>query len=131
MALISDILLIAGALGAAIYCLVLSRRLRKFNDLEQGVGGAVALMSTQVDDMTKTLVNAQSAAKSSTVSLQELTNRAEESAKHLELLMASLHDLPPTSNVNIPTQNREDSPVATEELQFLRHRSGNKIKGVS
>lgn len=36
MALIADILLIAGALSAGLYCLVLSRRLRQFTDLEIG-----------------------------------------------------------------------------------------------
>ena len=55
MNLIADILLVAGALGASLYCFVLSRRLAKFNDLEQGIGGAVAILSVQVDDMTKTL----------------------------------------------------------------------------
>ncbi len=47
MELIADILLVAGALGAGLYCFVLSRRLRKFTDLEQGVGGAVAVLSSQ------------------------------------------------------------------------------------
>ena len=47
MNLIADILLVAGALGAGIYCFVLARRLSKFNDLESGVGGAVAVLSAQ------------------------------------------------------------------------------------
>jgi hypothetical protein len=125
MALIADILLIAGALGAAIYCIVLSRRLKKFNDLETGVGGAVAVMSGQVDDMTKTLTVAQKAAATSTNSLQELTARAEQAAQHLELLVASLHDLP---KVDPAASKKTDSPAETkaetafDELLFLRHR---------
>ena len=51
MELIADILLIAGALGAGLYCIVLSRRLNRFTDLEKGVGGAIAVLSAQVDDM--------------------------------------------------------------------------------
>lgn len=94
MELISDILLIAGALGAAFYCVVLSRRLRRFNDLEKGVGGAIAVLSAQVDDMTKTLQKAQGAAQGSTASLEELTERAEGVSKRLELLVAAMHDLP-------------------------------------
>ena len=43
MELIADILLVAGALGAGLYCHVLARRLSRFNDLENGVGGAVAV----------------------------------------------------------------------------------------
>lgn len=90
----SDILLAIGALGAGIYCLVLSRRLRRFNNLENGVGGAVAVLSAQVDDMTKTLEKARKAAMQSSVTLTELTDRAESAARKLELMMASLHDLP-------------------------------------
>ncbi|MCO8143793.1 hypothetical protein NHN26_01025 [Rhodovulum tesquicola] len=94
MALIADILLIAGALGATLYCHVLARRLRRFNDLEKGMGGAIAVLSAQVDDMTKVLQGAQSTARHSTDGLQSLTGRAEDVARRLELLVAAMHDLP-------------------------------------
>ncbi len=94
MEMISDILLVAGALGAAFYCFILARRLSRFNDLENGVGGAVAVLSAQVDDLTRTLKTAQAAAGESSASLEQLTDRAEAVAKRLELLVASMHDLP-------------------------------------
>lgn len=94
MDVIADIMLIAGAAAAALYCIVLSRRLRRFNDLEKGVGGAIAVLSSQVDDMTKTLEAAKSSAEGSNASLGELTDRAELVAKRLELLVAAMHDLP-------------------------------------
>lgn len=94
MEMIADILLVAGALGAGFYCYILARRLSRFNDLENGVGGAVAVLSAQVDDLTKTLIAAQNTASASTDSLDELTDRAEGVAKRLELLVASMHDLP-------------------------------------
>ncbi|MFD1344034.1 hypothetical protein [Litorisediminicola beolgyonensis] len=94
MELIADALLVAGALGAGFYCFVLSRRLTRFNDLESGMGGAVAVLSAQVDDMTRTLSAAQRSAGASTESLAELTARAESVAKRLELMVASLHDIP-------------------------------------
>ncbi len=94
MALIADILLIAGALAAGLYCLVLSRRLRKFNDLENGVGGAVAVLSAQVDDMTKALERARAAAGASAESLEATTARAEGVRERLEILLAAMHDLP-------------------------------------
>lgn len=94
MELIADILLIAGALGAGAYCIVLSRRLSRFTDLEKGVGGAIAVLSSQVDDMTKALATARSSTASSAKSLDQLTGRAEGVAQRLELLVASLHDLP-------------------------------------
>ena len=94
MAFIADILLIAGALGAGFYCIILSRRLTKFTDLEKGMGGAIAVLSVQVDDLTKLLQKAQTTAAGSSSSLEDLTGRAEGAAKRLELLVASLHDLP-------------------------------------
>jgi len=93
MTLISDILLIGGALGVAFYCVVLSRRLTRFTDLEKGVGGAIAVLSAQVDDMTRTLQAAQVQAASSGKTLEELTMRAEDVARRLELHVAALHDL--------------------------------------
>lgn len=91
---VSDILLGAGALGAAIYCGVLAQRLKRFNNLENGVGGAVALLSAQVDDMTRTLDLARKAAGHSSETLTALTERAEEAARKLELMLAALNDLP-------------------------------------
>ena len=91
---IADILLVAGALGAGFYCYILARRLARFNDLESGVGGAVAVLSAQVDDLTRTLAAAQATATDSATSLTGLTTRAEDASRKLELLVASLHDLP-------------------------------------
>ncbi len=94
MDIIANIFMAAGAIGAGFYCLVLSNRLRRFTDLEKGVGGAVAVLSAQVDDLTKTLTLAQSSAKSSVTTLTGVSERAEAAANRLELLVASLHDLP-------------------------------------
>ncbi|WP_425071607.1 hypothetical protein [Sagittula sp. S175] len=111
MEMIADILLVAGALGAGFYCYVLARRLTKFTDLENGVGGAVAVLSAQVDDLTRTLTAAQDSAGDSTKSLQELTDRAEDVARRLELLVASMHDLP---------QKPQPKAEAAEPV-FVRH----------
>jgi hypothetical protein len=94
MTFLADLFLAAGAMGAGLYCLVLARRLRRFTDLETGVGGAVAVLSAQVDDLTTMLQRAEAAASGSVSRLAEVSNRADAAAKRLELLVASLHDLP-------------------------------------
>jgi len=94
MALISDILLILGAVAATIYCIILSKRLQNFKDLDKGIGGAVSVLSSQVETLTQALNQAQSSADQSNSSLTELTERAESVSQRLELLMASMHDLP-------------------------------------
>lgn len=99
MEIIADLLLGAGALGAGLFCYVLSRKLRSFSTLETGMGGAIAVLSAQVDDMTRALEQARTAAGDSTVKLRTLTERAEASAQRLELLLASLHDLPESGQI--------------------------------
>ena len=94
MEMIINLLMGAGALGAGFYCLILSRRLQALNGLEGGMGGAIAVLSAQVDDMTKALQAAQTTAGASHNALTGLTDRAEAAARQLELLLASLHDLP-------------------------------------
>ncbi len=121
MDLIADILLAAGAIGAGIYCFILGRRLNRFNDLEKGVGGAVAVLSAQVDDLTKTLEAAQETAAKSAETLTELTTRAEAMSQRLELQMASLHDIPVQQPQ--PTSQPSSSQQPQGEPMFVRHRA--------
>ena len=94
MELIANVLMGAGALGAGWFCYVLSKRLSAFGTLAGGVGGAIALPSMRVEGLTKMLDAARKAASDSSLALQAQTERAEESAGRLELLLAALHDLP-------------------------------------
>ena len=111
MDVIADILLVAGAAGAAVYCFVLSRRLRSLSKLEGGMGGAIAVLSAQVDEMTTALSKARETAGDSARTLESLTGRAEQSARRIELLLASLHDLPDT-----------DAGIASPRQKVLRRR---------
>lgn len=115
MNLIADILLISGTLGACIYCAVLSRRLKRFADVETGVGGAIATLSVQVDQMTAALGRAQSSAVTSSQSLETLTGRAEDVARRLELLVAAMHDL------NDAEPMRPPAAAAKAETPMLFH----------
>ena len=120
--MIADILLVAGAFGAGFYCFVLARRLTRFNDLENGVGGAVAVLSAQVDDLTRMLAAAQNTAGDSAQSLNALTERAEDAARKLELLVASLHDLPDAKSGK-PGADADEAVVAPV---FSRRMAGDR-----
>lgn len=120
MEIIADFLLISGALGAGFFCFILARRLNRFNDLEKGVGGAVALLSAQVDDLTKTLVAARASSDGSNAALGDLTNRAEAVAQRLELMMASMHDIPEAKKPD--EASKQPHAVRTADgPMFVRH----------
>lgn len=120
MELIADFLLGSGALASAAYCIVLARRLQRFTKLESGMGGAIAVLSAQVDDMTKALERAQGTARASVTTLETLTGRAETVAERLELLLASMHDLPEPK----PAQAKPAPPEreAERKLRVVRNR---------
>ena len=122
MNLISDILLSASAFGTAIYCYVLAARLKKFTTLESGMGGAIAVLSAQVDDMTRALDKARGAATGSAASLEALTGRAETVAARIELLLASMHDLPEPSRAR-PAAPEPEEEEQDRKLRFVRRRS--------
>ena len=121
MELIADILLVAGSFGAAVYCYVLSNRLKRFTTLETGMGGAIAVLSAQVDDMTTALEQARGAANGSAEGLEALTARGEAVARRLELLVASLHDLPDPKSAP-PSAQPVSSPDEDRRLRFVRRR---------
>ena len=116
MSLIADFLLAAGAFATALYCMVLARRLKRFTTLETGMGGAIAVLSAQVDDMTKALERARGSAQTSSVALEDQVRRAEAAAARLDLILASLHDLPQEPEA------QDDSAAEDRRLRFVRRR---------
>lgn len=141
MTVIADILMAAGSFGAAIYCYVLATRLKKFSTLESGMGGAIAVLSAQVDDMTNALKAASNSAGEQVSGLAELTARAESAAARLELMIAALHDLPPPemsqsvvsqSDVSQSDHSRSDLPQTDlpRSEAFAEAQVGRKLRVV-
>lgn len=116
MDLIANILMIAGSVGVAVYCYVLAARLKRFSTLESGMGGAIAVLSAQVDDLTRALEKARGAATASAATLESLTVRSETVAARLEVLLATMHDL--------PEPKREPEPdIGYRRIRFVRRRA--------
>ncbi|WP_299286947.1 hypothetical protein [uncultured Tateyamaria sp.] len=124
MDLISDILLMAGALGAGFYCFILGRRLKRFNDLEKGVGGAVAVLSAQVDDLSKMLAAAQDVATESANTLTQVAENAAQTSKRLELQIASLHDIPDKPEPKAQPVRSTDKVPQPDQPMFVRRPVG-------
>ncbi len=117
MNLIADFLLATGAFAAAYYCLVLSRRLKRFTALESGMGGAIAVLSAQVDDMTRALAKARAAAEESAKALESQVQRAESAAARLDVVLASMHDIPLAQGDQEEEDDDED-----RRIRFVRRR---------
>lgn len=110
MDILADIAIGTGALLAAAYCMLLSRRLRAFTRLDGDVGRAIALLSSQVDQLTKALAKAEASSSARERVLQEQVVAAEQAARRLELLMAA--ERPNTAErVPDPTTSAANSAV--------------------
>lgn len=89
MEILIDLAIASGAIMAAAYCLLLSRRLRALTRLDGDVGKAIAVLSKQVDDLTKALRAAQQSNTSAGSALDQKVTQATATARRLELLMAA------------------------------------------
>lgn len=123
MHVIADILLFAGAVGAAIYCHVLAGRLRALTRLEAGMGNAIAVLSVQVDEMRAALTAAQATAQAAEFRLRELTLRAEAAETQLSLMLAALHDLPAAPDM----PSVAPAEATGRRVRVLRRRAGEEV----
>lgn len=118
MALIADLLMVAGALAAGFYCFVLSRRLSAFKSAESGIGNVVASLSLQVDELSASVEMARQTASTSNDSLVELTARAEEVAQRLELMVAAMHDIPEADPIK-SQRSTDGNPVFASRVRRM------------
>lgn len=95
----SDILLIAGSLGLAAYCLVLSHRLRVLSRSDSGLGASISELAKRVDALSQTTDRASADADSAFQRLAALTEEAERLEGELAFLLAGSD-----------TVNEEDPP---------------------
>jgi len=94
MSFLIDIVIATAALLAAAYCMLLSRRLRALTRLDGDVGKAIAILSHQVDELTKALRAAELSNSRANTALDQQIERADATARRLELLMAAHHASP-------------------------------------
>lgn len=118
MELLANFLLAVGAIGAGIYCLVLSRKMRRFNSLEEGMGGAIAVLSVQVDDLTKALEQARQTAAQSEAGLRAATEHAETAAAQLDASLSRLPAEAPRRAARVQ-RRRQITPPDSEEPRYV------------
>lgn len=64
-------LLLLACLGLGLFCLMLTHRLRKLNDLETGLGGAIAVMAAEVDRLERAIRSARDEAMEASARLAD------------------------------------------------------------
>lgn len=77
--------LIVASSALAVFCLILARRLRKLNDLETGLGGAIAVMAAEVDRLERSVIAARAEATEASEALGREIARAQKERAAWEL----------------------------------------------
>lgn len=75
---ILQVALMSFAMGLAFFCFVLARRLRRLNDLETGLGGAIAVMTSEIGRLERAIHAAKAEALQATEGLAGEIERAKE-----------------------------------------------------
>ena len=73
-----QIFLITFTIGLSGFCFTLARRLRKLNDLESGLGGAIAVMTSEIGRLEKSILLAKAEATGATQALADEIERAKQ-----------------------------------------------------
>ena len=84
MQLLADGLVMFAASVAALYCWILSRRLRSLNDTKNGLGGAIASLTRQVEEVQRSLAEAKTDTQTEAKRLAALVEKAESVAAQVE-----------------------------------------------
>ncbi|MCC5955909.1 MAG: hypothetical protein JJU07_07395 [Natronohydrobacter sp.] len=115
MGLLIDLVIAVAALLAAAYCMVLSRRLRALTRLDGDVGKAIAVLSQQVDALTRALHQAEKTNAQASSALDAQIDRADATARRLELMMAAQQggakNTPPMPDVSAVAPRVHDAPA--------------------
>lgn len=99
---IPEFLLLALSAALSIYCFMLSRRLKRLNDLETGLGGAIAVMASEVDRLERTIHAARSEVAQAQAGLSQEVKRAKEE-RAFWTLQQQFSVAPP---LNVPARHR-------------------------
>lgn len=89
---VADLLLVTASLGAAAYCMILSRRLMRLGSFDKGIGSAIAVLSAQVDEMKAALGDAKAGSEGAGRQLADLVRQAQDISAELEMMIAACHD---------------------------------------
>jgi len=132
MELISDIVVISAALGAAFYCFSVSKQLKNLDKLDQGIGQAVTDLSQKTVKLKQSL---ESVNQETSLNADALEKKIKEAKEALDLLDRRMNDTYTkvednnmntaisTSKQQVPSEVRagESTPTAHFKRRFGPH----------
>ncbi|HWL57204.1 MAG TPA: hypothetical protein VNQ78_11125 [Paracoccus sp. (in: a-proteobacteria)] len=105
--------LLTFSLGVGFFCFVLARRLRRLNDLETGLGGAIAVMASEIGRLERSIHAAKTEATVATRGLAEEVERAKEERAFWVLQKKFSDSVPATTRLRrrrrIPAREMTDA----------------------
>lgn len=135
----ADLLVIFASLGAMTYCMVLSRRLARLTSFDKGLGSAIAVMSSQVDEMKSALHEAKAGSDGAGRQLKDLVHQAREISSELEMMIAACHDFaeeaigvqtPKTHGQSVPDETTLDVDEAAAPVFGSRRAAAERQPAV-
>ncbi|MDB2438739.1 hypothetical protein N9W89_08500 [Hellea sp.] len=90
---IADIVLIFISGMACLYCAMLSRRLKKLNNLKSGVGASILSLTQAIEDTHKAAQDAQTSTVQTVETLRHLLDKSESAAPKIEALILELEEV--------------------------------------
>lgn len=92
---IIDISLLVFSVGLSTFCFILARRLKKLNDLESGIGGAIAVLVAEIERLEQSLAAARNGATAAASGLETAITRAKDERAYWALQNSFTADTPP------------------------------------
>lgn len=122
MSLITDGLLIATCLTAALYCFVLSKRLKKLTSTEDGIGQQILQLNSALDETRNAVKDIRNTSKAASERLAREVQNAKRSAAELQRLTEAAQRAMRVSYPAEPAaeelaQPKVDAPTETESVE--------------
>lgn len=129
--IVSDMLLVAGAFGLALYCWILSRRLARLSRSDEGLGATISALSEQVEALQSTASRATAEAQSTTERLAALVEEAEKREGELSIMLASLSDIDDLAFASAQRAEAATAPPVEEPPAAVFASSRRSLRGAS
>lgn len=127
MALISDLLLLSATVAAFLYCFILSIKFKRLRNKEAQYITALNEVTSQVDRFINQIECARRTLKEVEHEFNDRIHKGNSLARRLELLIASLHDIPEFDTDPVDSEVLEDFSPAVPFLRAARVAQDMKV----